>query len=169
MVDLLNASAILRTRGIPHELLLVGGTPTEGAETEASVHDAATQDAQFIGPVPHEEMPDHYCAVDVFCLPSWWEAMPMSVLEAMAAGLPVVASDVGEIPRLVDHGVTGLLVPPKQPQALAEALQAMLQDVTTRRKMGASGRVIVADRYRLDQTVAALDNMYKELAAIVAR
>src|SRR5438067_1348378 len=75
-----------------------------------------------------EAMPDVYADADVFCLPSWWEAMPLSILEAMASALPVVASAVGDIPRLVDEGVTGYVVPARDPALLAEALKRVCAD-----------------------------------------
>jgi glycosyltransferase involved in cell wall biosynthesis len=165
VLDLLHASALLQEAGTGHDLVLVGGTPTEGADAEEQVRQAAIPGARFVGPVPHEAMPEHYRAADVFCLPSWWEAMPMSVLEAMAAGLPVVASAVGEIPRLVQDGVTGVLVPPKHPAALAQALGSLLKDPLRRRAMGAAGRAAVAERFGLDRTLAALDELYRELAS----
>ena len=89
----------------------------------------------LLGTRPPEEMPAVYAAADVFCLPSWWEAMPLSVLEAMAAGLPVVATDVGDVGRdRVDDGETGFVVPPRRPEQLAAcAAQTLLEDPALRR------------------------------------
>ena len=168
MVDLLRASRLLRDRGVEHELLLAGGTPEEGAPVEAEVRRAASTTApaaRFLGPQPHQDMPALYRRVDLFCLPSWWEAMPLTVLEAMAAGLPVVATSVGDIARMVEDGVTGRLVPPHQPEALAGALEPLLRNVELRRAMGRAARQTVNDRFNLSGAAAALDLLYREALA----
>ena len=116
----------------------------------------------LIPPQPHQDMPALYRRVDLFCLPSWWEAMPLTVLEAMAAGLPVVATSVGDIARMVEDGVTGRLVPPHQPEALAGALEPLLRNVELRRAMGRAARQTVNDRFNLSGAAAALDLLYRE-------
>ena len=81
---------------------------------------------------------------DIACFPSRWESCPYAVIEAMGAGLPVVGTDVDGIRDLVEHGVTGLLVAPDDPHALAAALDALSQDRETRRTMGAAARRVAA-------------------------
>jgi glycosyltransferase involved in cell wall biosynthesis len=78
-------------------------------------------------------------------LPSHAEGMPNAILEAMAAGLPVIATDVGGIPELIDDGVHGLLVPPRAPRALAEVIRVIAQDPELRRKLGDAARARAAD------------------------
>jgi glycosyltransferase involved in cell wall biosynthesis len=166
VVDLLEASRLLHDRGVDHELLLAGGTPEEGARVEAEVRQAAGRtvpSAQFLGPQPHGDMPALYRRADIFCLPSWWEAMPLTVLEAMAAGLPVVATPVGDVARMVEDGVTGRLVAPNRPPALADALEPLLRSVELRRAMGRRGRQRVDERFSIAGTAAALDRVYGEL------
>ena len=167
LLDLLAASTLLHERGIAHELVLVGGTPDEGGDAEAVVRSAANGHARLLGPREPELMPSVYADADVFCLPSWWEAMPLSVLEAMAAGLPVVASDVGDIGRAVDDGETGFLVPPREPQALAQALEKLLTDPALRRRMGDAGQVRVGERFSAEATVRSIAEMYEELLKAV--
>jgi glycosyltransferase involved in cell wall biosynthesis len=165
VVDLLLASRLLAERGVPHELVLAGGTPDEGPDAEAEVRAAAEGSrARFLGAQPHEAMTGLYREADVFCLPSWWEAMPLSVLEAMASGLPVVASMVGDIPRAVEDGVTGRLVPPRQPAALADALEPLLRDRASRRAMGLAGRQRAEREFDLAETVNEIDALYREIA-----
>ncbi len=169
VIDLVRASRVLRDRGVDHQLLLAGGTPEEGARLEAEVRTAALAEApsaRFLGPRPHQDMPALYQEADVFCLPSWWEAMPLTVLEAMAAGLPVVATPVGDIPRMVEDGVSGRLVPPRHPEALADALEPLLRNVEARRAMGRAARQRVWERFNLDDTCAGLDTAYRELLPV---
>lgn len=163
VVDLLRASERLRERGIRHELLLVGGMPDEGPHAEAEVRAAAGPDVRFLPPQPHERMPDLYGSVDLFALPSWWEGMPLTVLEAMATGIPVVATPVGDVARAVEEGVTGLLVPPRDPEALAGALERLIVDANLRRRMGEAGRRKVERGFDAKATFGALDALYAGL------
>jgi glycosyltransferase involved in cell wall biosynthesis len=163
VVDLLTAARLLRDREIPHELWLLGGTPDEGPTAEAEVRAALDGTARLLGTRPPEEMPAAFAEADVFCLPSWWEAMPLSILEAMAAGLPVVATDVGDVARAVEHGVTGLVVPAHDPEGLAEALATLLADPDLRRRMGAAGRERATTRFSSGVTARQVSALYAGL------
>jgi len=85
------------------------------------------------------------------------------VLEAMASGLPVVASTVGDIPRAVEEGVTGRLVSPQQPAALANALDPLLRDPALRTSMGEAGRRRVEQLFNIHGTCAAIKAIYGDL------
>jgi glycosyltransferase involved in cell wall biosynthesis len=163
VLDLLAASRLLRDRGVPHELWLLGGTPDEGPAAEAQVRAGLDDGVRLLGTRPPEEMPAAFAAADVFCLPSWWEAMPLSILEAMAAGLPVVASDVGDVARAVADGVSGYVVAPRSPDELADALERLLRDGDLRVRMGAAGRARVADMFSVDVTADQVSALYAEL------
>jgi glycosyltransferase involved in cell wall biosynthesis len=105
---------------------------------------AAVRDLGLTGAVDllgeRDDVAELLAGADVFALCSASEGLPMSVLEAMAAGLPVVASDVGGVPELVRDGETGLLVPPARPAALASALERLAADAALRRRLGEAGR-----------------------------
>ncbi len=94
-----------------------------------------------------EDVEQAYQAMDVFCLPSWREGLPYTILEAMMSGLPVVATTIRGCREAVVPGVTGLLVPPRQSQPLAEALLELLVDAPRRQQMGAAGRARALAQY----------------------
>jgi glycosyltransferase involved in cell wall biosynthesis len=87
-----------------------------------------------------DDIPDILAAADIFALASDWEGLPLAVIEAMAAGLPVVATNVGSVAEAVQHGHTGLLVPVRDQRMLTNALLALTNDVARRHEMGAAGR-----------------------------
>ena len=101
--------------------------------------------------------------LDVFVLPSLWEGFGLVLLEAMAAGRPIVASAVGPIPEIVVDGVTGLLVPPGDPAALAEAITRLLRDPELAAALGRAGRARVERELRLDTMVERTEALYAEL------
>ena len=163
VVDLVEASRMLQAEGIRHELRLLGGTPDEGPAAAQPVLEAARGHAELLGTRSPDEMPGEYAEADVFCLPSWWEAMPLSVLEAMAAGLPVVATDVGEVGRIVAEGRTGLVVAKQSPEQLAQALRKLLTDPEASQRMGREARSRVEERFSAQVTADAIDGIYAEV------
>lgn len=102
--------------------------------------------------------------LDVFALPSWTEGMPLAVLEAMAHGRPVVATPVGGTPEVVVEGETGLLVPPRDPDALAAALRRLLADRELRVRMGEAGRQRVAERFTAEAMTRRILELYDAVA-----
>jgi len=100
-------------------------------------------------------------AVAVLALPSWTEGLPMTVLEAMAHARPVVATPVGGTAEVVADGVTGLLVPPRDPDALAAALRRLLDDADLRRRMGEAGRRRVAEQFTADLMTKRFLDLYE--------
>lgn len=100
---------------------------------------------------------------DLFVQPSLHEGMPNTVLEAMVAGLPVAATAVGGTPEVVVDGVTGLLVPPRDPGGLAEAIATLLHNPDLRRTMGQAGRQRVAEHFTVKRMVEQTEEMYEQL------
>jgi len=103
--------------------------------------------------------------LDVLALPSWTEGLPLVVLEAMASARAVVATPVGGTPELVQDGETGLLVPPRDPEALAAALRRLLADADLRRRLGEAGERRVRAEFTLDAMCSRVLAIYDELAA----
>jgi glycosyltransferase involved in cell wall biosynthesis len=102
----------------------------------------------FIGRLPHSEIPALLADLDVFVMPSRTEEWGVAAAEASASGLPVVATAVGGVPEIVVDRVTGLLVAPEDPDALADALRTLLRDASLRERMGAAGRRKIDLEYR---------------------
>lgn len=114
-------------------------------------------------------LPEALAAIDVFVLPSLMEGHPLAILEAMAAGKPVVATRVGGNHEAVDEGRTGLLVPPQDAEALGQAIATLAADPSTRNRMGQEARRRLDERFSLDAAVRANEEAYlKALDAVSA-
>ena len=138
---LVEALADERARGIDARLQIVGKEEYDGEDEALRQTIAAagvTTAVDFLGVAGPERLREVYSSADVFCLPSYQEGLPLALLEAMAFGLPVVATPVGGIPDVVD-GNSGLLVEPGDPRALADAI-ARLADGELRMQIGSTAR-----------------------------
>jgi glycosyltransferase involved in cell wall biosynthesis len=111
------------------------------------------------------DIPDLLAAADIFALASDWEGFPLAIIEAMAAGLPVVATRVGGVPEIVEHGRTGLIVSPQNKRALADALRTLADDPNRRREMGTAGRAR-SMCFSVNTMVAAYADLFVRLCAI---
>jgi len=116
---------------------------------------------RFIG--ARFDVPDFLRAADLFVHPSRQEGFSNAILEAMAAGLPVVACDVGGNPEAVVDGVTGRLVPPRDPTALASAMAEILADPGKGRSMGEAGRERASEQFSVERMVREIEEMYESL------
>lgn len=145
----------------PLELWLVGDG--ELRETiQQQVHALGLESrVRFLG--VRNDVPDLLRAADVFVFPSRWEGNPLSVLEAMAAGLPVVATAVGGVPELVEDGVSGILVPNEDLEGLTTAMLRMVQQPDLRAQMGRAARCRAVERFDIQQTVRAYEALYEEI------
>ena len=111
------------------------------------------------------DIPELLAAADLFVMPSHSEGLPMAVLEAMAAGLPIVATAVGDVPRALDHGSAGLLVPPASPTVLAAAMRLLLDDRRLARTLGERAAVRVRAHYSLQAMADRYASLYASLRA----
>lgn len=160
--DLLEAVALLRLSPLPPFRVVILG---EGPERPALLKQCAARNLQdlvvFAG--HHPDAAPFYAAADVLALPSHAEGSPNVVLEAMAAGVPVVATAVGGVPEIVKHGVNGWTVPPRQPEAMAAALARLLQEDELRRRLSAAGRRHAASSFSPPAYWRALAALYAEV------
>ena len=145
----------------PLRLVLVGDGPLREA-LAAQVLESGLQDCVWM-PGPRSDVDAVMRSFSLFALSSIAEGTPVTLLEAMASGLPVVASAVGGIPDLVPDGVAGSLVPARDPQALAEALAAYVRAPAMAQRHGAAGRESVAQQYSMHAMLAAYVGLYDGL------
>ena len=117
----------------------------------------------FVG--PRRDLGNILNAVDLFTMPSLWEGLPLSLVLAMGAGLPVVTTRVAGIPEVVQHEVSGLLVSPGKSDELAHALARVVEDATLRRSLGEQARAFVTPRFGVEKYVDAITGLYDRLLA----
>lgn len=158
---LLRAMAVVRGRRPDARLVMVGhGDPAPYRREAAALGLGGA--VELRGPVAHEDVPELMRGFDVFCMPSVYdsETFGVAAVEAAASAVPVVATRVGGVPEAVEHGVTGLLVEPRDADGLAAALLALLDDPRRARRMGEAGRAFVRARYEWRHSVDAMEAVY---------
>lgn len=161
--DLIGGVALLLQRGVGVRCLLVGDG-LRRPEMEALARRRGVDRAvEFLGRRLPEEVRALLGSSDVFVLSSLWEGMPASVMEAMSAGLPVVGTDVPGIRDLVVEGVTGYLVPARDPAGLAARLEPLLRDPGLRMRMGEAGHARIVEEFSLDKMVERHAQSYRSL------
>lgn len=149
-------------RRLPQSRFLVVGDGARRAELETLAGRLGLDDrVRFLG--WRRDLDRIYADLDVVALTSRNEGSPVSLIEAMAAGRPVVATRVGGVPDLVEDGVTGWLVPPGDPEALAEAMAALLADPDRRQAMGQAGRKRVIPAFSAERLLQDMDRLYTAL------
>lgn len=167
---LIDAFAILRDSSVPAEVTIVGDGPQAPA-LRRQVHELGLEHVvRFRGPMTRPDVLEQLRKADVMALASIpmgsgkMEGIPVALMEGMAMGLPVVASDVSGIPELVTDGQAGHLVPPGDPAALAAAIRALEQDREAVRRMGAEARKAVANGFDLGRSVGELKRLFAVMA-----
>jgi glycosyltransferase involved in cell wall biosynthesis len=144
-------------------LVVVGGGELQDTLSRRVAELGMTSRVHFLG--PRRDLGNILSAIDVFTMPSYWEGLPLSLVLAMGAGLPVVATAVAGIPEVVHDGATGLLVPPGDSTALAGALARVVNDDTTRVLLGQAARAFVRPRFGVDRYVQSVTSLYERLLA----
>ncbi len=161
---LLSAYADLKWDYPELRLIVVGpGEPDD--ESQRVMGERNLTDVVFTGRVSNEALPAYYQAADIFCSPATGgESFGMVLLEAMAAGVPTVATDISGYREVVTHGMDGLLSTPSDPIAFASAIRTLIEDPNLRTQMGAAGQ-IKAHGYRWSEVATRVLGFYKQTAA----
>jgi glycosyltransferase involved in cell wall biosynthesis len=156
------AAARLLARDFPRvRFAVVGDGPAREALEARAAREGVSHRTVFAG--LRRDVPDVMRALDLFVQPSKWEGFGITLLEAMAVGTPVVASRVGGVPEVVVDGETGILVPPGEPEPLAEACAALLRNRERAGRLGESGRARAVASFGIDRLVGELAALYREL------
>ncbi len=151
----------------PWQLAFVGDGPTR-AEVEAEAQKLHLSDRiAFLG--DRGDIPDLLASSDLFVLSTKWEGLPLSILEAMRAGLPVISSDVGGCSEAIDHGTTGFLTPPCNVSKLREKLESALSSKPLLKAMGEAGRERFHRDFRIESMMGKLMNVYHEAIPLPRR
>lgn len=149
-------------RAVPETKFLLIGEGEERPKVEKLVHEMGlTQNFVFLG--YREDIPELLNCCDLSILPSVAEGLPNAVLEAMASGLPIVATRAGGTAEIIEDGISGLLVPPRDPEALAQAALRLLQDIDFAKKLARAGQQRVQTQFSFDRLFWKLDLLYTEL------
>jgi glycosyltransferase involved in cell wall biosynthesis len=169
---LLEACALLRERGVEFRCVIVG----EGLEwdrlQQMCQERCLTEAVMFAGALTQEELWPLYTAADAFALPCVVtpegdrDGLPNAILEALAMGRPVVTTPVSAIPEVIVDGVTGLLVPPGDAAALADALERLLADADLRQRLGQQGQARVREQFDVTRNVAPLVERFTQANVI---
>ncbi len=155
---LIEAVAELDRRGMPCDLKIAGDGPSRDELISLTARLGLSERVTFLG--QQEDMPSFYRSIDIFALPSLAEGLPLSLLEAMATGLPVVSTTLSGIREVVESGLTGLLVPPRSSYALANALESLVRSKALCGAMGIMGRQRTECCFSLQRAVDQVAGVY---------
>jgi glycosyltransferase involved in cell wall biosynthesis len=164
--DILNAALEIQSKGINMIFDLVGPELTFGelGLLNEKIEQANLRDIVRIhAPAYGTDKLDFLNQADIFIYPSYYEGMPIAVIEAMACGLPIVASRVGGLPDLIQEGVNGFLIEPGKPEQLALALNKLTNDDKLRVSMGRAGFQLANNQYDIEKHVTQLISIYEKV------
>jgi L-malate glycosyltransferase len=148
---------------LPLKLLIVGGGSQE-QELKTLVETLKiARDVCFTGTVPYDDLPSYYNSLDIYVALSLSESFGVAVLEASSCERPVVVSEVGGLPEVVEHGVTGFVVPGEELDKVTEVVEKLVLDKDLRIRMGQNGRKFVQENYSWKDSVDRMISVYKEI------
>jgi phosphatidyl-myo-inositol alpha-mannosyltransferase len=166
LIHLLKAYHRLRKRKVDARLLVIGAGPKE-REYRRFVGLRGIRDVEFLGRVSDDEKVRYFASADIYCAPNTGqESFGIVLLEAMAAGVPIVASDIHGFKNVIQRDVQGILVEPKNPRAFAAALYALARDADLRHELGEAGRAR-APEFTWDRVTERIVDYYHEVRARV--
>lgn len=161
IIEFVEAARLLKSRGVDARFVLVGEVDPNNPST---ITPQQVREWEQKGLVEswgwRTDMEKIYASAHIVCLPSYREGVPKSLLEAAAAGRPIVTTDAPGCREVVRHGENGLLVPPRQVQPLAEALRQLIEDAGARARMGARSRSIAESEFALEKVISATLALY---------
>jgi len=163
-IDTLIESAALVAKNNPDILFVVAGKGPSRKLIEKSIKELGIENnIKLTGFVPDKLLPVYYNAADYFVLPSAsGEGLPLVLLEAMACGLPVIATTVGGIPEIINHLENGILIPPRNPEAMANAISKIIPDEKLAKSIGEEAKKNVNDRFSWEENVRQLQEVYSK-------
>lgn len=162
--DLFLRAAAEVVREMPRIKFLLAGDGPKKAELEVLIDSLHIREHVFLlGRT--EDMASFYASLDILVSSSRQEGLPIALLEGMASGLPLVATAVGSVPEIVQTDRTGILVPAENVQALAKAINELLQEPTLRDRYGGAAKALIADKYSADRMAANYISLYEEVIA----
>jgi len=160
---LIHAVDKLRKKEKNFELLFVGKGRDQNIFQELVIALNLTNYIKFLGKKNIDEVIDYYYKSDVFISPSLHETFPMTVLEAWAAKLPVIITNIGGVSAICINKENALIIPPEDPKKISEAMIALIKDQKLRRKLGKNGRKLVEEKYGWDKITKEFEFIYEEI------
>jgi len=165
LLVLAKAAAILKERGWIR-YIVVGGVPKGGQRYEQQVKAVLTREGlessfYFLG--HRQDIPEIIASCDILCQPSYSDTFPLAVLEAMAGGLPVIGTSVGEVSSVIDDGRTGFVIQPGDHESLADRIKRLDDDPVLRRSMGLAGKTRVKKEYEIGVHAARVAEFYNKV------
>jgi glycosyltransferase involved in cell wall biosynthesis len=162
LIHLFAACAQLSRNGVPLRVLIVGDGPQRNELENLSLELGLGDRVLFTG--FQEDIAEWILCMDVFILPSLTEGTPIALLEAMAYGIPAIASAVGGVPQVIKHGETGILVSPGRAEEISNAILALFEDPAARQKLAQNALMAVKTRYSIEQWIGRIEMEYQSLS-----
>lgn len=158
---LIESGVLLSAAKIPYKILIIGDGPEKINLVNFAKHSGISENIVFLG---FQEQPESYLpAFDLFVLPSLTEGTPMALLEAMSYGIPAIASDVGDVPKIIKQNVNGILVPTMKPKQIYEAIIKLYKNRELGLKFAERGKIFIHNKFNVKSWISKIENEYNEI------